>query len=809
MFSTLKTAINHTKILPDDSPLTPAPFSYISFYIEGLQVPRSERPVRTKNFLPNTYTMRLFPLLFLAFLLACTPKAADRTAIGPDTDIDVHSPDPPSPREVFIEDLLAKMTLEEKIGQMTLFTSDWDVTGPTMREGYKNDIKAGRTGAIFNAHTAAYNRELQRIAVEETRLGIPLIFGYDVIHGYKTIFPIPLGETASWNMAALERSARVAAAESTAAGLHWTFAPMVDIARDPRWGRIMEGAGEDVYLGMQAAEARVKGFQGDDLSATNTMAACMKHFAAYGAAQAGRDYHTVDISTRSLFETYLPPFQAAVDAGVATVMTSFNEVDGVPASGSAYLLEDILRDRLGFEGFVVTDYTSINEMVPHGYSRDLAQAGEQALAAGVEMDMQGAVFYNELEKIALQSPDNLRRIDGAVRNILRVKQQLGLFEDPYKYSDEAREQRVIFSEENRQAAREVSRQSIVLLRNADNTLPLNKAAGTIAVIGELADSKADMLGAWHGAGEAESCVTLLEGLRAAVGEDRVRYAKGAAVEGEDKSGFAEAVRLARNSDAVVVAVGEKWWMSGEAASRTELDLPGVQRELVEELIKTGKPVTVVLMNGRPLALPYVYENADAVLETWFLGTMAGPAIADVLLGDYNPSGRLPVTIPRSVGQVPIFYSMKNTGRPFDANNKYTSKYLDAPNEPQYPFGYGLSYTTFAYSNLQLDKSSTTADNANVRVSVDVRNTGTRPGTETVQVYVHDKFASATRPVRELKGFRQVELAPGETKTVTIELTADAFSTLNTDYRPVVEPGDFDIYVGGDSTAELKQTLSVQ
>lgn len=702
-----------------------------------------------------------------------------------------------------VDSVLALMTLDEMIGQMNLFTSDWAVTGPTLRENYKADIQAGKVGAIFNAHTAEYNRELQRMAVEETRLGIPLIFGYDVIHGYKTITPIPLGEAASWDLEAIERAARIAAEEASAAGLHWTFAPMVDIARDPRWGRIMEGAGEDVYLGSKIAAARVKGFQGEDIGAPNTLIACAKHFAAYGAAQAGRDYHTVDISERSLREIYLPPFKATIDAGVATFMTSFNELDGIPATANAHLLKDILRDEWGFDGFVVTDYTSINEMVPHGYAADNKQAAMQAVNAGVDMDMQGATFYDHLSALVKEKQVSEERIREAVRNILRVKFQLGLFDDPYRYSDAARERSNIMTEQQLADAQDIARKSMVLLKNEGNVLPLSKDLKTLAVIGPLADSQDDLLGAWRGAGEAEQAVSLLTGIKDKLGNGvRILHAKGTEISGEEKSGIEAAVMAAMEADAVVLAVGEGSWMSGEAASRANVGLPGVQTDLVKAVVATGKPVVVVLMNGRPLAIPWVAENAPAILETWFAGTRGGPAIADILFGDFNPSGRLPVSFPRHEGQIPIFYAAKNTGRPMDPNNKYTSKYLDMPNTPLYPFGFGLSYTTFAYSNLKVDQTEFGPDDT-ITVSVEVANTGKRDGKETVQLYIRDLVGSVTRPLRELKAFEQVELAAGARKTIRFTLDPDQFKFYDAGLNFRSEPGDFEIYVGGDSTAEQK------
>ncbi|MBK7410518.1 MAG: glycoside hydrolase family 3 C-terminal domain-containing protein [Saprospirales bacterium] len=699
------------------------------------------------------------------------------------------------------------MNLEEKIGQMNLFTSDWDVTGPTLRENYKEDIVAGKVGAIFNAHTAAYNRELQRIAVEESRLKIPLLFGYDVIHGYKTIFPIPLGEAASWDLEAIERSASVAAAEASAAGLHWTFAPMVDISREPRWGRVMEGAGEDPYLGSMVARARVRGFQGETFENADKVLACVKHFAAYGAPEAGREYNTVDMSDRMFRDVYLPPYKAAVEEGAYTVMTSFNELDGVPASGNSYLLHDILREEWGFKGIVVTDYTSINEMVLHGIVADEKEAGELALQAGVDMDMQGAVYYKYLKQSVEEGKISVTQIDQAVRNILRVKFILGLFDDPYRYFDTEREKQVLFSQANQEAALDMARKSIVLLRNENQTLPLSKELRSLAVIGPLADSQNDLIGAWSGAGNGNDCVSLLKGLQDKAGTAmQIRHARGCDFEGTDRSGFAAALSLARQSDAIVVAIGEKGRMSGEAMSRSDITLPGVQEELVKALVATGKPVVVVLMNGRPLAIPWIAENTPAVLETWFLGTKAGNAIADVLFGDYNPSGKLTMTFPRNVGQIPIYYNHKNTGRPFEPNTTWTSHYMDVPNSPQFPFGWGLSYTTFDYSAIQADQPAF-GKSGSVTLRVTVSNTGLRDGEEVVQLYVRDLVGSVTRPVRELKGFKKINLKAGSQEEVTFTLTAAdlAFHTRSMAFE--AETGYFDVFIGGNSEAD--QSIRIQ
>lgn len=698
-----------------------------------------------------------------------------------------------------VDSVLSEMTLEEKIGQMTLYTSDFDQTGPTVREGYIEDIRAGQVGAIFNAYGAEFNRELQRIAVEETRLGIPLLFGYDVIHGHKTIFPIPLGEAASWDLELMEETARIAAKEAAAQGLHWTFAPMVDISRDPRWGRIAESPGEDPWLASEISKAKVRGFQGNSLASHETLLATAKHFAAYGAAQAGRDYHSVDISERTLRQIYLPPFKAAVDAGVGSFMTSFNEIAGVPVTASKFLFTEILRDEWGFDGFVVSDYTAINELMPHGVAADSAHAGELAIKAGVDMDMQGAIYHYHLADLVEEDIVSEELIDESVRRILRYKYKLGLFDDPDRYSDETREEEWILHEDHLETAREMARKSIVLLKNEDNVLPLSRDIGTLAVIGPHADNQRHLIGSWSAAGDYTDAVTLLTGIENAVSENtEVLHARGTEILGDDRSGFDEAVRLARQSDAVVLALGEEALMSGEAASRSQIGLPGVQQDLIREILDTGKPVVLVLMNGRPLDLTWEDENVPAILETWFAGTQAGPAIADVLFGDYNPSGKITATFPRNVGQVPIFYNMKNTGRPFDADNKYTSKYLDVSNKPLYPFGYGLSYTTFEYNNLELDRDTLSADET-LNISVEITNTGDREGTEIAQLYTRTLVASVTRPLKELRDFSRITLAPGETQTVTFHLHSDQLRFYNQDLEFVAEPGTIRVFVGTNSS----------
>jgi beta-glucosidase len=712
-----------------------------------------------------------------------------------------------------VAELMSRMTLQEKIGQLNLLSSGWDVTGPTLREGYREDVKAGNVGAIFNAHTAAYTRSLQKLAVDETRLGIPLLFGYDVIHGHKTIFPISLGEAASWDLAAIENAARVAAVEASAAGVHWTFAPMVDIARDPRWGRISEGAGEDPYLGSEVARARVKGFQGDDLAAVDTIIATAKHYAAYGQAQAGRDYHTTDMSLRELWDTYLPPFRAASEAGVATYMTAFNELNGVPATASHYLLNDILKTRWRFDGFIVSDYTSVNELVPHGFARNEKHAAELAINAGLDMDMQGVSFLSSMAALMKEGRVGIDTIDNAVRRILEMKYRLGLFADPFRYSDEDREAAAIYATEHLESARDMARKSIVLLKNERGVLPLGKSVASLAVIGPLADSEADMIGSWSAAGERKDRpVTLLEGIKARVGDTiDVHYEKGASYRfgDTDRSGFDAALAMAGRADVIIAAMGESAEMSGEAASRTSLELPGTQQDLLEELRKLGRPVVLVLMNGRPLSVGWADENVHAILETWFAGTEGGHAIADVLFGDYNPSGKLPVTFPRNVGQVPIYYNLKNTGRPYgvgaESEQKYRSRYLDIPNTPLYPFGYGLSYTEFEYSDMTLDRKSMGAGGT-IIVTVRVSNVGEVDGEEVVQLYTRDLVGSVTRPVRELKGFEKILLKKGESRQVQFELTPADLAFHRQDMSYGAEAGEFQVFAGGNSVDLLEASF---
>ena len=716
----------------------------------------------------------LLPLLIVA---ACTssPKNAEKTY-------------------PIVDSLLKVMTLEEKVGQTVLLTSDWTVTGPTMRQGYLDDIREGRCGNIFNAYTADYTRKMQEIAVNETRLGIPLLFGYDVIHGFRTIFPINLGMSCTWDPAAIERSARIAAREAAAAGLHWTYSPMCDISVEPRWGRISEGAGEDPYLGSLIAAAMTRGYQGEDLAADSTVLACVKHYAAYGAPQAGRDYNTVDMSERWLREFYLPPYKAAVKAGALSVMASFNELDGVPATANRHLLQDILRDEWGFRGFVVTDYTGINEMVMHGYAEDVEDAGRLAMNAGVDMDMQGASYMDYMVGLVRSGKVRGSTLDEAVRRVLTVKAKLGLFEDPYRYCSPTREKSLTLTDENKAEARAIAAESMVLLKN-DGVLPLKKGVKT-AVIGALADSKDDLLGSWRGAGEVESVpASILDAIKEVA---PVVYAEGCKEMGEDRSGFNAALAAARSASQVVLVIGEDCQWTGEAASRSSINIPGVQSELLEKLAAAGKKVAVVLLNGRPLDLSAESEKAGALLEAWFPGTMGGYAVADVLFGDVNPSGKLSVTFPRNLGQVPIYHYAKNTGRPYiHPEAKYESRYLDVPNEPLYAFGYGLSYTTFEYSPITLSADSFSG-NGNLDAKITVTNTGTREGVETVQMYIRDLVGSVTRPVKQLKGFIRIPLQPGESREITFTLDKCTLSFYRQDMTFGPESGDFKIFIGGAS-----------
>jgi beta-glucosidase len=704
--------------------------------------------------------------------------------------------------EARINALLARMTLAEKLGQLQQLDGHAD---GRFKDDQSELIRKGLLGSTLNVRGVKNTNDLQRIAVEQSRLKIPMIFGFDVIHGYRTVFPIPLGETASWDPAAVKRAASIAAAESRAAGVHWTFAPMVDIARDPRWGRIAEGSGEDPYLGSVMARARVQGFQGTDYSAVDKIVACAKHWVAYGAAEAGRDYNTTDVSETTLRDVYFPPFKAAVDAGVGTFMSAFNSLNGVPTSANPFTLTDVLRGEWKFDGFVVSDYTSIEELMKHGVAADGAEAAQRALGAGVDMEMVSRLYNQHGAGLLEQRRLTQQTIDEAVRRILRIKFRLGLFDKPY--ADEARERSVVFNPENVAAAREIAARSMVLLKNEKDVLPLGKSVSSIALIGPLADSQKDMIGSWTGDGKAEDAITMLQGLRSKLPEAKINYAKGCEIGCETADGFEDAVRAANESEVVILAVGESAEMSGEAASRSSLDLPGRQLDLVKAVQATGKPTVVVLMNGRPLTINWIAENTPAILETWFAGTQAGNAIADVLFGDVNPGGKLPVTFPRTVGQVPLYYNHFNTGRPADTKLKYTSKYLDVPWTPLFPFGYGLSYTQFKIANLQLSSPSIPA-NGKLTVSVDVENVGKRAGDEVVQLYIRDVAASMARPDKELKGFERVTLGPGEKKRLEFMLGSEQLGFHNQKMRFVVEPGEFKVMVGPNSVDLVEMSLQV-
>ncbi|MDX6402756.1 MAG: beta-glucosidase [Blastocatellia bacterium] len=695
-----------------------------------------------------------------------------------------------------INALLARMTLAEKLGQLQQL--DGEANG-NFRPEHLDLVRKGLLGSTLNVRGVQRTNELQAIAVKESRLKIPLIFGFDVIHGYRTIFPVPLGESSSWDPAAAEKSASIAAAEARSAGVHWTFAPMVDIARDARWGRIVEGSGEDTYLGAIMARARVRGFQGPDYSAADRVLACAKHWVAYGAAEAGRDYNTTDMSERTLREVYLPPFKAAREEGVGTFMSAFNDLNGVPSSANPFTLTTVLRDEWKFDGFVVSDYTSVQELINHGLAANEQEAAREALNAGVDMEMVSRLYNKHGAELLRSGQLSLATLNEAVRRILRIKFRLGLFDHPY--TDEARERSELLSPANLTAAREIASRSQVLLKNDRETLPLSKEMKSIALIGPLANDQKDMLGPWTGDGDAANAVTLLDGIKAKVSTaTKINYAKGCDIDSDSIAGIDEAVRAARKSDVVIVAVGESADMSGEASSRASLDLPGRQLDLVKAVQATGKPVVVVLMNGRPLTINWIAENTPAILETWFGGTQAGNAIADVLFGDVNPGGKLPVTFPRAVGQEPLYYNHKNTGRPPDAKNKYSSKYLDVPWTPLFPFGYGLSYTQFQLSNLRLSQRTIRPD-GRVTVSVEVTNTGKRAGDEVVQLYTRDVAASVTRPVRELKGFQRITLRPGEKRMVEFTLTPALLGFYNRGMRFVVEPGEFKVMVGTSSADE--------
>jgi beta-glucosidase len=705
-----------------------------------------------------------------------------------------------------IDAMLARLSLEEKLGQLQQLGGDPKSGEP--KEGQLDLVRQGRIGSFLDVRGATQTNAVQRIALEQSPSKIPILFGFDVIHGYRTIFPAPLGAASSWDPAAVERSARIAAEEASAAGVRWVFAPMVDIARDPRWGRIIEGAGEDPYLGSAMARARVRGLQGDDLSAIGHVAACAKHWVAYGAAESGREYNVADVSERTLRDIYFPPFRAAREAGVATFMTALNTVNGIPATANPFTIGCVLRGEWQFDGVLLSDYQAVEQLVAHGMAADASDAARLALLAGIDMEEESRTFNTHGAKLVQAGQVPMARIDEAVRRVLRLKMRLGLLDRPY--TDEDREHSVLLSPEHRAAAREIAGRSMVLLKNDRATLPLKKPVGSIAVLGPLADDRAGMLGHWRGDGKDEDVVTLLDGIRAkaaeAGGSTRVVFAEGCEVEGDSNAGLAEAVRLARESEVAIVAVGESAAMTGEASSRTSLDLPGRQEELVEAVVATGTPTVVVLINGRPLTIGWIAEHVPAILEAWLPGTEGGHALADVLFGDVNPGGKLPITFPRVVGQVPIYYNHLNTGRPA-TDFKYTSKYIDCPVTPLFPFGHGLSYTRFELTNLRLDSPRMTT-RRHVVASVDVWNAGDQSGDEVVQLYIRDLAASVARPVRELKGFERVTLKPGEIRTVRLPLAAESLGFHDDTMRFVVEPGRFKVYVGNSSIGGLEADLEV-
>jgi beta-glucosidase len=727
----------------------------------------------------------------------------------------------------FINQLMAKMTLEEKLGQLNLPSSGDFVTGAAASSDIAKKIEAGKVGGLFNIKSVAKIKEVQKLAVEKSRLKIPLMFGMDVIHGYETVFPIPLGMSATWDMPLIERSARIAANEASSDGINWTFSPMVDISRDPRWGRISEGNGEDPFLGAQIAKAMIKGYQGNDLSKNNTLLACVKHYALYGAAEAGRDYGTTDMSRVRMFNEYMLPYKAAVDAGVGSVMASFNEIDGLPAHGNKWLLTDVLKKQWGFKGMVVSDYTGINEMIAHGIG-DLKTVSALSMNAGLDMDMVGEGFLTTLGASLKEKKVTLARIDEACRKILEAKYKLGLFEDPYRYIDENRAKTEVFSAANRKEARTIAAQSFVLLKNANNTLPLKKS-GAIALIGPLADNKENMGGTWSVAANLSKATSLLQAFKETIGDKvAIHYAKGSNLDAdakfEERAGMFgkslkrdnrtdaqllnEALDAAAKSDVIVVAAGESAEMSGEASSRSNLDIPGVQKNLIQALLKTGKPVVLVLFTGRPLTLTWENEYVPAILNVWFPGSEGPYAIADVLFGDVNPSGKLSATFPQNVGQVPLFYNHKNTGRPLRGPwfQKFQSNYLDVSNDPLYPFGYGLSYTNFSYSDMALSTTKAKG-NQSVTASVTLTNTGSYEGKEVVQLYIRDVVGSITRPVSELKGFQKISLKPGESTKVSFNITPEDLKFYNYDLKYDWEAGDFEIMIGTNAQTVKKANIS--
>ncbi|MBN2279837.1 MAG: beta-glucosidase BglX [Candidatus Marinimicrobia bacterium] len=724
-----------------------------------------------------------------------------------------------------VTDLLNQMTLDEKIGQMNQYSNSWDLTGPKpdndRNEARYEDIEKGLVGSMLNVNYVKNIKAAQELALK-SRLKIPLMFGVDVIHGYKTIFPIPIGLSSSWDMTAIEKAERIAAREASAAGLNWTFSPMVDISRDPRWGRVMEAGVEDPYLGAQIAKAKVRGYQGHDLSDHYTIAACMKHFAAYGAPNAGREYHSVDVSLNSLYNVYLPPFKAAVEAGASTAMNAFNTLNGVPATGNQFLVNQILRSKWGWKGVIVSDWGSIGELRAHGTAKDLKHCAEIGINGNTDIDMESLAYHNHLKELVEEGVVRENQVDEIVKRILTLKYKLGLFDDPFRYLDEKRQTTELLSEENRRASREIAKKTFVLLKNNNNLLPLSKNIGSIALIGPLVKDENVSIGNWACQGGHEKAVPVFDGFQRVLSEKtELLYAMGCDIYGDRrkrydmeidsekfKAGFAEAVDLAQKAEVIVAVVGETRMMSGEASSRLEIDLPGVQNELLMELKKIGKPLVVILMSGRPLTIPWIAENADAILVTWHAGIEAGNAIAETVFGDANPSGKLTMTFPRCVGQIPIYYNQLNTGRPKNRDYVWLSGYIDGPNSPLYPFGYGLSYSTFEYGDPILDKSEMGFDET-LTVTIAVTNTGKRDGEEVVQLYIHDQVSSIARPVKELKDFQKVFIRAGETKIVKFEITREKLIYYDENYEELLEPGDFEVMIGTNSDEVKTKTFTLK
>lgn len=748
-------------------------------------------------------------VLFFTIAVSCNKQS---TTLSKENNLDAK-----------VDSLIALMTLEEKIGQMNQYNGFWDATGPSPKNGnaankYKH-LESGLVGSMLNVRGVENVRAVQKIAVEKTRLGIPLIIGFDVIHGYKTLSPIPLAESASWDLKAIKKSAEIAADEASAAGINWTFAPMIDISRDARWGRVMEGAGEDPYLGSLIAEARIKGFQGENLSTNNTIIACAKHFAGYGFAEAGRDYNTVDIGTSTLYNTVFPPFIAAVNAGVKTFMNSFNELNGIPATANTFLQRSVLKKEWGFTGFVISDWGSMSEMIAHGYAKDNKHAAELAIKAGSDMDMESYAYINHLAELVKEGKIDVKLVDDATKRILKVKFELGLFDDPYKYCNTERE-KSIGSKANHKAVLDMAKKSIVLLKNENNLLPLKKKNQTIALIGPLADDKTSPLGSWRIAAEDNSAISVLEGLNN-YGSNKITFAKGVTlIQGKpefifetkinttDHTGIKNAIKIAKENDVIIMVLGEHGFQSGEGRSRTSLDLPGVQQELLEAVYKVNKNIVLVLMNGRPLTITWADKHIPAIVEAWHLGTQSGNAIAEILYGDYNPSGKLPMTFPKNVGQIPIYYNYKNTGRPTipAPNQVFWSHYIDETNEPLYEFGYGLSYTTFEYQDLTLNTTNF-GPKSSITASVTITNTGNCKGKEVVQMYIRDLFASITRPVKELKGFQLISLEPGESKKVSFEINTGTIQFYSAQNKWEAESGDFKLFIGGSSNTKLEENFT--